>query len=244
MAKYSEIAIEKSMRLIAKVVAAGRLKTIASGVEHLPDRGPILIVARHYHHLYDGVALAAAIPRPFHILVTLDWLRSRGGKLLMGALTTVARWPVILRADAVALAEGGGASVFSSRDVVHYQRNALRQAVDILVEGRILVIFPEGYPNIDPTYTPKTRPDEFLPFKPGFVTITVAAEKRLKREIPIIPAGLRYTPAKPWVAHLKFGKANYRKNFVDSLKLVANLETSVRELSAVERGILKGNALG
>ena len=56
----------------------------------------------------------------------------------------------------------------------------MRQSVDLLVEGRLLVIFPEGYPNIDPNYTTKTEPDEFLPFKPGFVSIASAAEKQTK----------------------------------------------------------------
>ncbi len=39
----------------------------------IPSQGPGLVVARHYHHLYDGLAMFAAIRRPFHIVVTLDW---------------------------------------------------------------------------------------------------------------------------------------------------------------------------
>jgi putative membrane protein len=229
--RLSEIAIEKSMRLIARGLAAGRLRTRASGLEHIPAEGPALIVARHYHHLYDGVALAAAISQPFHIVVTLDWVRSRPGKLLMTTLTKMARWPVLLRADAVVLARKRGASLFSSRDVLRRQRSALRQAVDLLVEGRILVIFPEGYPNIDPTYTPKITSDEFLPFRAGFASIAAAAEKRSKREIPIIPAGLRYTRGKPWIAHLRFGPATYRDRFEDTPRLIASLERSVWQLS-------------
>jgi putative membrane protein len=229
--RLSEIAIEKSMRLIARCLAARRLTTRASGRDNIPAQGPALIVARHYHHLYDGVALAAAISRPFHILVTLDWVKTRPGRLLMTILTKLARWPVLLRSDAVALARKRGASLFSSQDVMRQQRRALRQAIDLLVEGRILVIFPEGYPNIDPTYTPKTGPNEFLPFKPGFANIVEAAERRLKREIPMIPAGLRYTRGKPWIAHLKFGRAIYRQSFNDVRGVISQLEKSVRELS-------------
>jgi putative membrane protein len=221
------------MRLIARGLAAGRLRTRASGLEHIPTEGPALIVARHYHHLYDGVALAAALSRPFHIVVTLDWVRSRPGKLLMTTLTKMARWPVLLRADAVALARKRGTSLFSASEVFYRQRHALRQAVDLLVEGRILVIFPEGYPNIDPTYTPKVSSDEFLPFRAGFVSIAAAAEKRSKREIPIIPAGLRYTQGKPWIAQLRFGPATYRDRFDDTPGLICNLERSVRQLSRI-----------
>jgi len=219
------------MRLIARGLAAGRLRTQASGLEYIPTEGPALIVARHYHHLYDGVALAAALSRPFHIVVTLDWVRSRPGKLLMTTLTKMARWPVLLRAEAVALAHKRGTRLFSSSEVFYRQRHALGQAVDLLVEGRILVIFPEGYPNIDPTYTPKITSDEFLPFRAGFVSIAAAAEKRSKREIPIIPAGLRYTEGRPWIAHLRFGPATYRDRFDDTPGLISNLERSVRQLS-------------
>ena len=219
------------MRLIARGLAAGRLRTQASGLEYIPTEGPALIVARHYHHLYDGVALAAALSQPFHIVVTLDWVRSRPGKLLMTTLTKMARWPVLLRAEAVALARKRGTRLFSSSEVFYRQRHALAQAVDLLVEGRILVIFPEGYPNIDPTYTPKITSDEFLPFKAGFVSIAAAAEKRSKREIPIIPAGLRYTEGRPWIAHLRFGPATYRDKFDDTPGLISNLERSVRQLS-------------
>ena len=63
----------------------------------------------------------------------------------------------------------------------------------LLREGRLLVIFPEGYPNIDPHYTPKIHAQEMLPFKSGFAAIAAAAEKRLGASIPLVPVGIRYT---------------------------------------------------
>ena len=48
------------------------------------------------------------------------------------------------------------------------------------MQGRLLVIFPEGYPNIDPTYTTKIEPDEFLPFKPGFLNIVSVRREETK----------------------------------------------------------------
>ena len=72
MINVTEFIIDKSMRLIARGLAANRLRTVASGLENIPARGPALIVARHYHHLFDGLALFAAIPRRFHIVVTLN----------------------------------------------------------------------------------------------------------------------------------------------------------------------------
>jgi len=232
MASITEIIIEKAMRAIAAALAAGRLKTIASGVGNIPAQGPALIVARHYHHLYDGLALFAALPRSFHIVVTVDWAKNRRIKFFMETLTRMARWPVLLRADALRRDGKRVDQLCSRQELQRYQIRALRQAAELLVEGKIVVVFPEGYPNIDPTYTPKSAPDEFLPFKPGFVSVLTAAEKHLKRKVPIIPAGLCYTSGKPWVGRLNFGKMHYRVDFADSTQMILCLEAEVKSLSA------------
>jgi 1-acyl-sn-glycerol-3-phosphate acyltransferase len=239
--QFTDKAITRAMRLIAKALSAGRLQTSASGLEHIPVQGPALVVARHYHHLFDGLALFTALRRPFHIVVTLDWVQSLPSKFFMQTLTSLARWPVVLRRDALFRSSrsvpGKGAALFSLEDVIHYQRRGLHQAVELLVEGRLLVVFPEGYPNIDPTYTLKTNLDGFLPFKSGFVNIVRTAETRLKGEIPIIPAGFCYTAGRPWIAHLRFGEAIYRAKFDAATKLVERLESDVKLLSRAISGI-------
>jgi 1-acyl-sn-glycerol-3-phosphate acyltransferase len=85
------------MRLFAQVIAANRLEMKVTGLAHVPEYGPAVLVARHYHHLFDGVALFLSIPRPIHILVTLDWTKSTHVRRLMKRATTLARWPVVLR---------------------------------------------------------------------------------------------------------------------------------------------------
>ena len=229
-----EIMIDKSMRIIARCLAAGRLKTVAGGAENLPPHGPAVIVLRHYHHLFDGLTVFAAIKRRFHIVVTLDWVRTRRGKLFMTSINRLARWPMILRADALnRRSSDDRRGLFSPGDVTRYQRSAMIQAVELLVQGRILVVFPEGYPNIDPTYTPKVQPEEFLPFKRGFVSIVRAAEARLEKKIPIIPAGLRYDRGRIWTGYLTFGKALYRQDITNRKELIQQLETEVKELSGI-----------
>lgn len=216
------------MRLIARGMAAGHLHTVALGLENIPAEGPAVIVARHYHHLYDGLALFAAISRPFHIVVTLDWVQNKRTKIFFEAANRLARWPTVLRRDA--LTRRDQQSLFSARDVIRYQRKAMRQAVDLLVAGRLLVIFPEGYPNVDPSYTTKTEPDEFLPFKLGFLNIVGAAEKRLNKKIAVIPAGVHYTRGTPWVGRLQFGSPLYRDSAAKE-ELVKHLERTVKQLS-------------
>jgi len=229
--RRGEFLIEKAMRAIAAILAAGRLKTQATGMGNVPAQGPALIVARHYHHLYDGLALFAAMPRRFHIVVAIDWVKNRRVQWFMQTVNWIARWPTLLRADAVARCNYS-TGLFSRADVARYRRSALGDAAELLVQNRVVVIFPEGYPNIDPNYTPKRNLDEFLPFKPGFLEILGAAEKKTNRAIPIIPAGLRYRPGACWEAFLKLGEPVCREHFSDPVQLLRLLEERVRELSA------------
>ena len=226
-----EWAIDKVMRLIAVLLTGRRLKTlVASGLEHVPCQGPALLVVRHYHHLFDGLALFAALTRRFHIVVTMDWAGNRATKLLMYSLNRLARWPMVLRADALEHAQPARRQ-FTPLDIRDYQATALRDSVTLLDDDRLLVIFPEGYPNIDSGYTPKRDPDEFLPFKPGFIHIAKAAERRCGIRIPMIPVGLHYRSGAPWVAVLRFGAPFYVEASQNKQTLIANIEQCVKELS-------------
>jgi len=230
VSRRGEFLIEKAMRAIAAILAVGRLKTQATGMENIPAQGPALIVVRHYHHLYDGLALFAAMPRQFHIVVAIDWVKNRRVQWFMQTVNRIARWPTLLRADAVARCNYS-TRLFSPADVARYRRSALGDAAELLVQNKIVVIFPEGYPNIDPNYTPKKNFDEFLPFKPGFLQILRAAEKKTNRAIPIIPAGLYYRRRECWEAVVRFGEPVWRARFSDPLHLLRFLERRVKELS-------------
>jgi len=91
------------------------------GGRFVPRRGPALIVCNHYHHLYDGCALIAAIRRPVRIVVALDWAQDRRTRLLMEAACRAARWPVILRGERVTAA--GGA--YAQEEVRSFVRRGL-----------------------------------------------------------------------------------------------------------------------
>lgn len=232
--RIAETATFGSMRLIARAVAAGRLQTFFTGAEHIPATGPALVVARHYHHLFDGLALFAAMPRPFHILVTLDWIEGRTARVCMAALTRLARWPVVLRTESLGRKSpdfAGSRGPFSPQDAARYRRTAFRDSLHLLAENRLLVIFPEGYPNIDPVFTPKSEPEQFLPFKAGFMVIARAAERRLGAALPIIPAGIRYTAGRTWIARVSFGRPIKRAEFASGRILLDHCERQVRELS-------------
>ena len=213
----------RAIRIVAQAMAAARVEVSVSGLENIPRDGPVLLLARHYHYLFDGVVLLGSLPRPIHIMMAVDWVRNSYARRLLTLATTMARWPSVVRGDAPR----------ASVDQDRYQRTALRDSVELLAEGRLLVVFPEGYPNIDRHYTPKMRPEEMLPFKAGFVAIAVAAEKRLGARVPIVPAGFRYTKARHWRAELNIGEAVYVEDCGSRRSLIERMEQRIAELSGL-----------
>ena len=195
----------RTIAAAAARIAARRLDMVVDGLEHVPASGPLLIVARHYHHLYDGVMLLAAVPRRLHIVVALDWARTRRERAVMEWAVGAARWPALLRDDA--LAAGQQRSAFRRDEVARYRLAAVRLAVRLLAAGAAVLVFPEAYPDVDPRFTPKTRPGEMLPFRPGFAVIRELTRRRTGMKVPIVPAGLAYEPGTRWRAALRFGRA-------------------------------------
>lgn len=155
------------------------------GLEHVPAGGPALIVARHYHHLLDGAVLVRHVPRPVHVVVALDWAADAAQRRWMERACELAQWPVILRPRTTGLR-----AAYGRGDVARYLRTGLRDAARLLREGRVVAVFPEGYPVVDAGGPePAARDAEnFLPFAGGYRAIARLA----RREVPIVPCGLHY----------------------------------------------------
>ncbi|GAC1444358.1 MAG: hypothetical protein NVS4B5_20440 [Vulcanimicrobiaceae bacterium] len=163
------------------------------GVRHLPEAGPAIVAARHYHHAYDGSALVHGLPRQPHLFVALDWTRSAVARDMMERACRLAEWPVAIRAERFGSgASAPGPSAFERSEMQRYTRRAISYGAELLSRGHVLGIFPEGYPTIDPAGSPKTHDDEYLPFRPGVLAIAAQAERRGAGPIPIVPAGLAY----------------------------------------------------
>lgn len=217
-----------AIRLGSRVIAGRRLQLTVEGLEHIPASGPALIAARHYHHLYDGCALITTLPRPVHILVALDWVDRPIVRRVMERACAAARWPIVLRGDA--LTRPGARTAYSPAERRRYLHRAVTETVDLLRAGEVVVVFPEAYPNVDPTYTPKTA-DGFLPFRPGFAALAALAERDGHPPVPIIPAGLAYRPGDRWELTLRFGPPLFIDDWPDRAALVAAVEQQVRDLS-------------
>jgi putative membrane protein len=225
-----EHAATRFLRLAARGAAARHLAIAVEGLEQVPREGPLLLAARHYHHLHDGVVLLAVLPRPIHLLVALDWVETARLRRTMEWATRTARWPAVLRAER--LVGAPARSAYRADEVDRLCLRAMRDAVGLLVEHRALVVFPEAYPTIDPNGSPKTDPDEILPFRRGIGAIAVHAATRLRRPVPIVPVGLRYTSSRRWRVALRCGAPISVDAGARPAAIAGVLEQRVRALSA------------
>jgi putative membrane protein len=194
------------------------------GAEHVPATGPVLLAARHYHHLLDGAVLIAHAGRPVHLVVALDWTADAAQRRWMERACAAARWPVIVRP---ASAERGGG--YGAAEVARYLRSGLREAARLLGEGRVVAVFPEGYPAIDPARRDAPPPRDaagFLPFAGGFRTIASIARRHGAEQVALVPVGFRYDPdGRKWRITARFGTP------LGADAAIETVETAVRALS-------------
>ena len=218
---------DSAIRTVCQL-AVRRIDLRVEGLEHLPATGPAILAARHFHHFYDGSALIAVVPRPLRILVTLDWLENPIGLRLMRRACQIAKWPVVVRSDSQVRQDGARAA---RRQLLA----ATRKCVDLLRAGQLVLVFPEGYPNIDPGFTPKADDGAFLPFESGFLRFAALAEQDGITRVPIVPVGLEYQRRDRWRVTVRFGLPVTRLAEVDVRNQVSVIEEEVRRLSGPKR---------
>lgn len=226
------------MRLGARLATEkGALR--AHGIEHVPATGPVVLAVRHYHHLLDGLGLLAQLDRPLHIMVGLDWIAGTGTRRILEGLARLCAWPVTLRSAEDRLREAadcvpGGApapSAFGDEEVQPYQQRAFRQCVDLLGMGRMVAIFPEGYPLIDPHTPRKARTELLAPFKSGFARTAVAAARRHGHPVPVVPVGIRPDHRRDGHLDFVYGAGRRVTGATDVDALIADVEGDIALLS-------------
>jgi putative membrane protein len=128
---------------------------------------------------------------------------------------------------------GQRASAFDADERRRYLREGVRASVELLRSGEALVVFPEAYPNIDPSFTPKSAND-FLPFRPGFVRLAELVQRDGQTRVPIIPAGFIYEPrGNGWSITLRYGEPLWLDGQHSRNDVATLVERRVRELSGM-----------
>ncbi len=220
------------MRAASRLISRRKIVMCVEGLEYVPRSGPVLIAARHFHFFYDGYVLLRAIDRPLHTIVALDWMQSRLLRLLVEFACALVNWPIVLRSEQMHGRAAEKQWAYSSTEARQYLRQVAKSTVRLLRSERLLVIFPEGYPNIDPHPTPKTDLDAFLPFKPGFIKLAEMAERDGQTQVAIVPTGFVYRKeGHRWHATVRFSQPLFRRDFASNTTLLRTVEESVRTLS-------------
>ncbi len=118
---YPRIIPWASKTLVAIVSLLVRLlvRLEVRGKEHFPYDDTVLITVNHLHHL-DSPAMAATIPLPVWVLVGESYQ-----KHIFGLLVSIAAGVIYVNRGEI-------------------DRNALRQALNVLKDGKRLAIAPEG----------------------------------------------------------------------------------------------------
>ena len=142
------------IRALSRPLLESLFRFEIEGAEHLPASGPFILAANHHNYL-DGVVLGVAVPRPISFLVM----------------------PRVYRATPLhpALHEGIGSIPI---DVDRPDPGAIKRALRVLRDGRVVGIFPEG---------PFSREGRLVPGQPG------AAAIALRAGVPVVPAAIRGT---------------------------------------------------
>jgi putative membrane protein len=214
------------------LVMSGRVTYVVEGKEHLPEQGAVLIVARHFHHLYDGCVLLQTVPRKIHLLIGLDWIAHTLTRRFMELACGLVEWPVVLRTERLRQSRLAKNSAYQAGEGTGYLRRAVRLSLRLLRQGEILVIFPEAYPAIDPQEGPRQAEQPFLPFQTGFGRLVELAEANGSAPVALIPTGLAYTrQGQHWLITLRFGQPLRRSDFSSQAELIQTIEQRVQVLS-------------
>lgn len=94
----------------------------SKGIQNVPDKGPLIVVANHVS-IWDPIVVALVLKRPIHFMAKIELFKySFLGKLLK-------------KLNAFPVKRGAA------------DRTAIKHAIYILEEGKVLGIFPEGTRN-------------------------------------------------------------------------------------------------
>ena len=143
------------------------------GTERLPATGPVLLASNHPNALVDALVIGCTLRRPVTLTAKATLLDSPVTRRVLRAAGVVP-----LRRASDDARNGAGGILDPSRNA-----NAFTAVLDVLEEGGIVLVFPEGKSHSDP---------ELAPLKTGLARMALMARDERRLTVPIIPVGLTF----------------------------------------------------
>lgn len=156
-------------RLICRLVLLLLRRWKVEGAENLPSAGGVLVVSNHTSY-WDPVVVGCALKRPVHFMAKADLFKIP----LLG--------PIIRALGAFPVQRGSA------------DRQAIRRALELLEEGKVVGIFPEG-----------TRSKTGMLLDPH----RGAAMLALRAKVPVLPVALLNTRGVVGRVRVRIGKPLY-----------------------------------
>jgi 1-acyl-sn-glycerol-3-phosphate acyltransferase len=160
---------DRLVRWIARTATLGWFRAVeVTGLDRIPRRGPVLLVANHHGGFVDPALLVATVPRSVRFLAMASLFRILPLRPLLALAGTI---PVHRTQDAA-----GGAGALRNVD-------AFAACFAHLRDGGVIGIFPEGQASDEP---------HLLPVRTGAARIALGAHSRGAMGLTIVPVGLIY----------------------------------------------------
>ncbi|MBE9032270.1 1-acyl-sn-glycerol-3-phosphate acyltransferase [filamentous cyanobacterium LEGE 11480] len=129
------------------------------GLENIPENGPMVFACKHFSR-WDPLVVGFAVQQPIYFMTDIHQFQGFQGWVIENL---------------------GGFPVDRQKP----DKTSLKTTLQVLRDGKRLVIFPEG--GIE-------REQIVRPLKPGLARMVLQAQTTTQQAIPIVPVVLKYTP--------------------------------------------------
>src|SRR5687768_2737853 len=111
-------------------------RVYATGIETIPEKGPVILLANHPSSLMDAALLGILLKRPIHYFTRGDVFKYKLVSAIFSALNMI---PVFDHAG---------------RKTLNHNDESFLKAKQILKQGGLILFFPEGSSHIDRRLAP------------------------------------------------------------------------------------------
>jgi len=180
-----------------------------SGVNYIPSSGPVIFACNHPNAFLDAIVVALSVDRPVHFLTRSDVFKTRLARFFLVRLNMI---PIYRMRDGM--------------DSLDKNQAVFQRCIDILQEGKVLLIFSEGSCVME---------KRLRPLKKGTARIAFLAEKasNWKLNVNIIPVGINYIEPQLFRTDLiiSFGRPFQIPEF--NVKIQEDLPKAINEFNRI-----------